>query len=190
MTSIWVEALHRSFGVALGMLDDAVRDCPDDLWERPMWLVPEPRSDHHFLGPDWKPITDPAERNVLAKAWVARRSTPWSIVWHALEGLDYDLSGEMEPWLPPAPFAGHPHWRDLPSMPRAWSRGEIAEYIGYCRGRVEHVLSNMPDDRASTPLPASHRYAGRPHAEIIVGLVAHTTEHAAQLRQFVASQAP
>ena len=56
------------------------------------------------------------------------------VSWHALEVLDYDLQGEFGPWSPPPPFAGHPHWRDLTSLPAAWSRSEMLGYIEYCRG--------------------------------------------------------
>lgn len=184
MTSIWAESIGESLQVALGMLADAVTECPDDLWKRPMWEVDRPDAAHVFLGPDWKPITDASELETLATRWVERRSTPWSVAWHALEVLDYDLSGELEPWAPPPPFFGHPHWRDLPSLPQAWSKADIVGYIDYCRGRTQEVLAAMTDERARTPLAATHRYAGRPYARIVTGLIVHTAEHAAQVRQF------
>jgi hypothetical protein len=186
MTSIWVESLGRNFEQALDLLAAAVRDCTDELWETSMWHVPAPDAAHQFLGPDWKPITDPAHRGALVQRWVERRSTPWSVAWHVLEGLDYDLNGEFGPWAPPPPFTGHPHWRDLPSLPAAWSRPEIHAYIDYCRQQARNTLAGMTDEKAATPLPAAHRYGGQPHAWIITGLVVHTTEHASQIRQFIA----
>src|SRR5689334_6931585 len=119
MASIWLDSVERSFDQSLDFLAGAVRHCPAELWGSPMWPVPEPGADFQFLGPDWKPITDPAARASLVAGLVRRRSTPWSVAWHALECFDYDLNGEFGPWNPPAPFAGHPHWRDLPSIPRA-----------------------------------------------------------------------
>ncbi len=185
MASIWVESLARSFEQALDLLAAAVRDCTEDLWETPMWQVPAPDGNHKFLGSDWKVVADPPQRAALVHRWVQRRSTPWSVVWHALEGLDYDLNGEFGPWSPPPPFTGHPHWRDLPSLPAAWSRSEMLGYIDYCRQRVSDTLAGMTDERATKLLPLAHRYHGQPHAWIITGLVGHTTEHAAQIRQFV-----
>ncbi len=152
-----------------------------------MWEVPPLPPDQRFLGPDWKPVTDPAERSVIAQGWVERRSTPWSVAWHALEGLDYDLSGEFGPWAPPPPFAGHPHWRDLPTLPAAWSKSEVLGYVEYCRQRTRDTLAGMTEEKAERPLPRTHRYAGQPHAWIITGLVGHTSEHAAQIRQFITS---
>jgi hypothetical protein len=184
MTSIWVESLGRNFEQALDLLASSVRECTDADWETPMWHVPGLGPEHQFLGADWKPVTDPEKRRALAERWVERRSTPWSVAWHALEGLDYDLSGEFSPWLPPPPFAGHPHWRDLPSLPAAWSRPEVLGYIGYCRERVRNTLAGMTDETAATPLPPTHRYRGQPYAWIVTGLPVHTTEHAAQIWQF------
>ena len=183
--SIWVESLGRSFEQALDLLVAAVRDCTDELWETSMWPVPAPGPDFQFLAPDWSPVTNPAQRSALIQQWVERRSTPWSVAWHALEVFDYDLNGEFGPWAPPPPFSGHPHWRDLPTIPAAWSRPEMLAYIDYCRQQVRDRLAGMTDELAATPLPAAHRYGGKPHAWIIASLVVHTTEHASQIRQFI-----
>jgi hypothetical protein len=185
MTSIWAESVAHSLQQALDMLAAAVSDCPDHLWESSMWAVASPGPEHRFLGPDWKPITDPGERAALAQRWAERWSTPWGVAWHALEGFDYDLNGEFSAWMPPPPFAGHPHWRDLPSLPRAWSRPEILGYIDYCRERARESLAGMTEEMAARKLPPAHRYSGQPHARIITGILAHTTEHASQVRQFV-----
>jgi hypothetical protein len=185
MSSIWVESVGRSFDEALDLMTAAVRDCTDELWEESMWPVEAPGPDRQFLGPDWKPVTDAAQRSHLAQRWVERRSTPWSVAWHALETLDYDLTGDFGPWAPPPPFTGHPHWRDLSGLPEAWSRSEILGYTDYCAQRVRDTLKGMSDKEAATPLPQAHRYHGQPHAWIITGMVVHTTEHAAQIRQFI-----
>lgn len=185
MASIWVESLGRSFEQALDLLAAAVRDCTDELWETSMWQVPAPDADFQFLGTDWVPVTDPAESRALAEQWVQRFSAPWSVAWHAMETFDYDLTGEFGRWLPPPPFLGHPHWRDLASLPAAWSRAEMLRYIDHCRERSRSTLAGMTDEKAATPLPPAHRYRGQPHARIIAGMVGHTTEHASQIRQFI-----
>jgi hypothetical protein len=189
MASIWVEALIASFEQALDMLAVSVGDCPSELWERPMWPVEAPGPGFHFLKPDWQPVTDPQERAQLSKAWVERRSTPWSVAWHALETFDYDLSGEFVPWMPPPPFLAHPHWRDLPRLPAAWTREQLMGYIRYCRQRVTDTLSDLSEEQAARPLPQTHRYKGQPYAKLIMGMVGHTTEHAAQIQQFFSGAA-
>lgn len=184
---IWVESLGREFEHALDLLAEAVRDATEQQWGSSMWEVEALDADHEFLGPDWQPVTDTAQRRVLAERWVQRRSAPWSVAWHALECLDYDVNGEFGPWTPPSPFAGHPHWRDLPSLPAAWTRSDVLGYIDHCRQQVRDTLAGMTEEKAARPLPLAHRYAGQPHVRIITGAVGHTTEHASQIRQFTTS---
>ncbi|MGH7858427.1 MAG: hypothetical protein ACREQY_13970 [Candidatus Binatia bacterium] len=180
MTSIWVESLGRNFEEALDLLAAAVSDCTDELWESSMWEVPADLFGPEPPGPDGKPVTHPAARRAL----VQRRSTPWSVAWHALECLDYDLTGEFGPWSPPPPFTGKPHWM-MTALPAAWTRSELLGYVEYCRGRVRDTMAGMTDEKAATPLPPSHRYSGQPHAWIITGAVGHTIEHGSQIRQFI-----
>ncbi len=168
MTSIWAESVARSLDEALGLLAAAVQDCSDVLWVTPMWTVP-----------------DPDGVGVLMQ----RHSMPWGVAWHALECVDYDLTGELGPWSPPAPFAGHPHWRDLTLLDVAWSRLDVLAYIEHCRERVRVSVAEMSDAQGSTLLPVAHRYAGQPHARVITSLVGHSSEHAAQIRQFIAAAA-
>ena len=181
MASIWVQSLGLNFDHALDLLRAALRDCTDDLWETSMWEVPILDPDREILGPDGKIVTDPRERSILLQRW----STPWAVAWHALECLDYDLNGSFRPWAPPPPFTDHPHWRDLTSLPVAWPQPEMLAYVDYCRQRVRDTLAGMTEEKAASPLPLAHRYAGQPHAWAITSLVGHTTEHASQIRQFI-----
>ena len=224
MTSIWAESVAATLDDALITLALAVGVCEGDVWETSMWDVPagHPGDAARTLdGPDGAPVTDPAERLAL----VQRFSAPWSVSWHALEVLDYDLTGDLTPWAgPPAPFADHPHWRDftsLPgpwttsevidyyltgrlspwagppepfrdhphwrdftSLPRPWQQAEVLDYIEHCRQRVRDTFDGLTDERASTPCTAFRR-PGTPYARILVDLVAHTNEHAAQILQHV-----
>ena len=185
MASIWAESVGNSLGRALDLLATAVRDCTDELWEAGMWQVPEPEPDRRFFDSDWNPVTDPVQRRALVRLWRQRWSTPWSVAWHALEVLDYDLSGEFSPWAPPPPFTGHPHWRDLPILSAAWSQSEVLAYADYCRERTRITLATMTDEMGAALLPPAHRYGGQPYAKIVTALIGHTTEHASQIRQFI-----
>lgn len=179
--------MARNFEDALRLMETALSGCADELWEASMWQVPAPEPDRQFLGPDWNPVTDPAQRSELVQRWVQRWSTPWSVAWHALEVLDYDLNGESGPWAPPPPFTGHPHWRDLPSLSAAWSRSELLGYVDYCRARARATLDALTEDVAARPLPGSHRYHDTPFGVLVGSLPLHVVEHAAQIRQFLAA---
>jgi hypothetical protein len=161
-------------------LASAVQDCAAEAWQTPMWQVrsSEIRGQVRDVGGEL--VTDPARRDALVQRW----STPWSVAWHTLEVLDYDLAGELEAWSPPPPFAGKPHWRTFSSLPVPWSPAEIGGYIDYCRTRIRETVAGMTEDKAATPLPPTHRYAGQPYAWIVTSLIGHTTAHATQIRQF------
>lgn len=174
MESVWAQSVERSIHDALRTLAGAVSGCSDSIWVRPMWVVP-PESGAGAP-------TDTAESR-------QRRAAPWSVAWHALECIDYDLTGEFAPWSPPAPFEGHAHWRDVERMAEPWSKTDILGYIDYCDDRTTESFRNMTESLAARLLPAAHRYAGQPHAWLITGFIGHTTEHATQIAQFVANPA-
>lgn len=164
----------------------AVRDCPDGLWQEPMWEVQASDIVGEVRDVGGRPVTDRAQRDALVQRW----SAPWSVAWHALEVLDYDLAAELDAWAPPPPFAGKPHWQTFTSLPIPWSRAQISEYVDYCRRRVRDALTGMTEEKASALLPPAHRYKGRPYARIVTGLIGHTTAHATQIRQFTTAASP
>lgn len=181
MPTIWIDSVAAALDDALITLALAVGVCDGDTWESSMWEVPPRDPAQPLPGPSGGLVTDPAERLAL----VQRFSTPWSVSWHALEVLDYDLTGELTPWSgPPPPFAGHPHWRDFTSLSLPWQTAEILNYIEHCRQRVRDTFSDLNDELAATPCQ-NYRRPGTPYATILTGLIAHTTEHAAQILQFV-----
>ena len=185
MTSIWVESLGRNFEGALALLEAAIRDCTDELWESSMWEVPVRAADKDLYGPDGHLVTDAASRHALTQ----RHSAPWSVAWHALEVLDYDLTGGFASWSPPPPFTTKAHWRDLTMLPTAWSRSDLLGYLHHCGQRVRETLQDITDEKAATPLPPTHRYRGQPYAWVLTGIPGHTIEHASQMRQFITAAA-
>lgn len=166
------------------LMGAVVEDCPDELWSAPMWRVQPSEIVGEVYDDDGVVVTDPAQRDARIQRW----SQPWSVAWHALEVLDYDLAGELAPWTPPPPFAGNPHWQTFTRLPVGWSHSEIAGYVNHCRQRVRDSLRDRTEDEAATLLPATHRYAGKPYAWIVTSLIGHTTAHATQIRQFTGTR--
>jgi hypothetical protein len=161
MANVFVRGLAINFEYALGHMERALRDCPEPLWETDLW-------------PDEAP-TAPAEHGGL------HGSAPWFLGYHAMTCLDYDLSGDFEPWRPPPPFDDNT-W----SFPnRVFTQPELLAYVGYCRERVRKTLDSFTEEAAARPLPSTHRYAGTPYGEIVFGMPLHTLEHAEQIRQFL-----
>jgi hypothetical protein len=184
MGTIWAESVRRSLDEAVELLGAVIEDCPDELWCAPMWQVQPSEIVGEVFDDDGITITDSAQREARIQRW----SQPWSVAWHALEVLDYDLTGELAPWTPPPPFAGNPHWQTFTSLPVGWSHSEIAGYVDHCRQRVRDLLGDLTEEEAATLLPATHRYAGKPYAWIVTSLIGHTTAHATQIRQFTGTR--
>jgi hypothetical protein len=163
VTNPFVASMARNFEVALRLLEAALRDCPDDLWETDLWPGEAP--------------TAPAPHGGL------HGSAPWFLGYHALLTLDYDLAAEFEPWQPPRPFDestnAHPN--------RVFTKPELLGYVDYCRDRVRHALGALSEEAAARPLPPAHRYHAMRYGELVGGLPLHVVEHAAQIRQFLSA---
>ena len=179
MTSIWAGSVAAALDDGLITLALAVGVCEGRAWETSMWEVPAREPDQPLVGPGGALVADADERWKL----VQRFSTPWSVAWHALEVVDYYLTGAVSTWAgPPEPFTHHPHWRDFTSLPRPWLQSEILGYVEHCRHCVRDACDGLTDERAATPTPA---LPWSPYARVLTGLVAHTNEHAAQILQHV-----
>ncbi len=161
VTDVFVDGMARNFDEALRLLETALTDCPDTLWETDLW-------------PDEAP-TAPTPHGGL------HGSAPWFLAYHALSCLDYDLSGELEPWAPPHPFDDNT-WS---SPNRAFTKAELLGYVEYCRGRVRQTLDALTDDTAARPLPRAHRYGGTRFGVVVASVPLHVVEHASQIRQFL-----
>jgi hypothetical protein len=161
MANAFVQSVASNFEQALRLMDAALTDCPDELWEADLW-------------PDEAP-TGPVPHGGL------HGSAPWFLAYHALFTLDYDLTAEFEPWAPPEPFDENTY-----SFPdRVFTRAELLGYVDYCRVRVGRRLDALTEVEAGRPLPDAHRCHGTLYGVIVGGIPLHVIEHAAQIRQFL-----
>ena len=157
----FVQSMASNFKEALGLMEAALTDCPDDLWETDLWPHEAP--------------TGPTPHGGL------HGSAPWFLAYHALLTLDYDLTAEFDPWEPPQPFDENTY--AFPN--RTFTKAELLGYIVYCRGRVRATLDALTEDVATRPLPAAHRYHGMLYGVIVGRTPLHVLEHASQIRQFL-----
>ena len=161
MNDALVKGLSANFDYALRLLEDAITDCPESLWETDLWPDEEAQG--------------PSPRGGVGG------SAPWNLAHHALTILDYDLTGDFERWEAPPPFDQN-KWGN---PTRVFSRTEMLGYVEWCRKRVAQVVASLTDESAARPLPKSHRYTGTPYGVIASSLPLHTVEHASQIRQFL-----
>jgi hypothetical protein len=163
MTNAFVQSIARNFEQALRLMEAALTDCPDELWETDLW-------------PDEAPTVPVPDGGLVGSA-------PWFLAYHALNCLDYDLSGDFEPWQPPQPFDDNT-W-SLPN--RVFTKPELLGYVVYCRGRVRETLDVLTEEMAARPLPSTHRHHPMLFGVIVGGMPLHTVEHASQIRQFISA---
>lgn len=158
MTIINNEMLWRQFEAAIDMLGNALRDCPDELWEKRLW---EDQSDQ----------------------WVAAGfSKFWYLGYHTLFWLDLYLTGSEEGFSPPAPFdlvemdAGE-------VLPRIYTREELIHYLEYCRRKGRETIGALSTEQAYRL--CKFAWGELPFAELQLYSLRHVQEHGAQLRMFL-----
>jgi hypothetical protein len=154
--------LWRQFAVSIDSLGDALRDCPDELWQARLW---EDRPDQ----------------------WVAAGfSAFWYLGYHTLFWLDLYLTGAEEGFAPPAPFdlvemeAGE-------VLPRIYSREELLGYLELCRRRCQETIAALSSDDANRL--CRFPWGEVPFGELLLYTMRHVQEHAAQLHLFLGQQA-
>lgn len=162
MTIIDRDMLLRQFSIAIDRLDEALRDCPDELWEKRLW---EDEPDQ----------------------WVAPGfATFWYQGYHALFWLDLYLTGAEEGFLPPAPFdlvemqAGE-------TLPRTYRREELLGYLAICHQRCQATIAALTPEAAYRL--CKFPWGEVTFAELLLYTMRHVQEHAAQLHMFLGQQA-
>jgi hypothetical protein len=161
VSTAFVQSMAHNFQQALRLMEVALTDCPDDLWEVDLWPEEAP--------------TGPGPHGGL------HGSAPWFLGYHALLTLDYDLAGEFEPWAPPPPFVENTY--GFPN--RIFTKPELLGYVGWCRDRVRKTLDVFSEETAGRSLPSAHRYHGMQFGVIVGSMPLHVVEHASQIRQFL-----
>ena len=162
MTIIDNEMLWHQFGAAIDMFSNALRDCPDDLWEKRLWKDQ----------PD---------------QWVASGfSTFWYLGYHTLFWLDLYLTGAEEGFTPPEPF-DLVEMEEGEVLPRVYTRAELLGYLEYCRQKCQETIGALSTEQAYRL--CRFAWGDLPFAELQLYNLRHVQEHGAQLLLFLGQQA-
>lgn len=152
----------RQFAIAIDSLGEALRDCPDELWEAHLW-ADEPEQ------------------------WVAQGfGSFWYLGYHTLFWLDLYLTGAEEGFAPPAPF-DLVEMEANESLPRTYTRAELLSYLALCRQRCEETIAGLTPETASRM--CSFAWGDVPFGELLLYTMRHVQEHAAQLKLFLGQRA-
>lgn len=152
----------RQFGAAIDMLEQALRECPDELWEKQLW-------------PD------------QPDQWVARGfSSFWYLGYHTLFWLDLYLTGAEEGFSPPEPF-DLVEMEDNETLPRAYTRAELLGYLELCRQRCRETLLSLTTEEAHRL--CRFPWGELTFAELQLYNLRHVQEHASHLTMYLGQQA-
>ena len=161
MTIMDQAMIWRQFGAAIDDFGNAIRDCPDELWEKRLW---DDRPDQ----------------------WVAVGfSSFWYLSYHALFWLDLYLTGAEEGFAPPAPFDLVEMEADE-TLPRVYTREELLGYLEYARQKCQETLMALSTEQAYRICHFS--WGSLPFAELLLYTLRHVQEHGAQLHMFLGQQ--
>ena len=160
MESVWKTVLWQQFGASIDMFGNAIRSCPENLWEESLWQDPS-------MGPEF--------------------SAFWYVTYHTLFFLDLYLSGAVEGFAPPAPFtlgeldpAGV-----LPD--RVYTPSELLDYLAQIRQKCQTTIETLTDERANQL--CHFPWGEMPFAGLLLDNMRHVQEHGAQLNLFLGQQA-
>jgi hypothetical protein len=156
------EMLWRQFGATIDMFGNALRDCPDELWEKRLW---EDQPDQ----------------------WVAAGfSAFWYLCYHTLFWLDLYLTGAEEGFAPPEPF-DLVEMGPNEVLPRTYTRIELLGYLEYCRRRCHKTIGALSKEQANRL--CRFTWGELTLAELLLYNLRHVQEHGAQLYMYLGQQA-
>jgi hypothetical protein len=152
----------NQFAVTIDSFGDALRSCPDELWEKRLW---EDEPDQF-----------------VASGFGAY----WYLCYHTLFWLDLYLTGAEEGFVPPAPF-DLVEMVEGETLPRTYSKQELVRYLEICRQRCHDTIAALTPEQASSL--CSFPWGEVPFGELLLYSMRHVQEHAAQLHLFLGQQA-
>jgi hypothetical protein len=155
------QMLLHQFGKAIDMLEEGLRNCPDELWETMLW---EDEPDQ----------------------WVAKGfSKFWYLGYHTLFWLDLYLTGAEEGFTPPEPFdLVEMHSDEV--LPRTYTREELLWYVQTCRQRLQETVEPLTSEQAKRI--CKFPWGEVPFGELLLYNLRHVQEHAAYFSMFLGQQ--
>lgn len=180
MDTMWKASLWRQFGRVIDQLEDALRDCPDKLWGESLWEVkPHDPGVRPVESSNGAGLAHPDDRSIQVF------SAFWYLAYHVLGALDFNLSGRVDGFVPPAPFTADEHAAGV--LPKTvYTRRELQDYLAHNRQKCEATIEDLTDQQARRRC----QYGGAeiPFAELLIISMCHVKEHGAQLNMFLGQQ--
>lgn len=175
----------QEFDEAIDVLERGLRDCPDDLWEAPMWEV---KTTDAWIWPS--DGSEPEPERTFESTQVF--SSVWLIAYHCLWYLDFYLTTGTGGYESPAYVRGGPEEQGINEhgaavLPdRVYPPDVLLRFLEHGRRRVHEVLPMLTDDALDERCPDWHPWAGTTLRELLRVNLKHVREHGGQIRDFLA----
>lgn len=179
------EALVQEYEAAIDVMEQALQDCPEALWERSVWTV---KKSDPWIWP--KPGVEPvAERTEEA---IQRFSAFWVVAYHCLWFLDYYVTNDAESFQSPEAVRGGPEEQGFAAdgavaVPVGrFAREVLLDYASHGRRKMKDGILSASEADLERPRAIDHPHAGKSYGQLVVDNLEHVREHAEQLNRFVA----
>jgi hypothetical protein len=175
-------SMVAQFDVAIDALERAIRRCPDELWEAPVWRVVK-TDPHVWPAAGVEPIAERTEASIQAIAAF------WAVAYHTLYFLDLDATSDRSDLTPPDYARGGPEERypapdgaaAIPGIHApVFPRGVLLRFLDHGRAKVRRVVADISDAQLATPSGRNKTFEER-----LVESLAHVREHGSKLLAFV-----
>jgi hypothetical protein len=181
------EETSRQFARAIDVLEEALRRCPDGLWETSMWHVA--RSDPWVWPREGvPPVPERTDESVQ------QFSAFCNIAYHCLWYLDFYATTDVAGFLSPEFVRGGPEEQGMaadgaapvPVEPR-FPRDVLLAYLAHGRRRVLDLVANATEEELAARCPPGHPHAGKSVSQLLKVNLDHVREHGTDMLAFVNS---
>ena len=121
MNAFYKTTIWNQFGAAIDMLENAIRDCPDELWRAQMWRTGDD-------APEFSQV--------------------WYVAQHVLFWLDFYVSGGEPDFAPPSPFTLDELDPEGVIPAQRFTKDEILAYLAYGRAKCRAVIDALTEESA------------------------------------------
>ncbi len=176
--------LAGEFDEAIDRLEEALRLCPDDLWQASMW--PVRRTDPWIWPrPGTEPIVERTDESIQIYSSVA------GIVYHCLWFLDFYVTTDAKTFQSPEYVRGGAQEMDwaadgaAPLPGWVFPKEVLLRYLEHGRRRVRERLASVSETEMAGTCPDGHPHAGKTLSQLVQVNLDHVREHSGQIRAFL-----
>jgi hypothetical protein len=175
--------LAREFDDAIDVLENALRNCPDDLWAASLWEVK--RTDPWIWPSKGEP--EPGRTDETIQVF----SAVWMVAYHCLFYLDFYVTTDMSSFRTPEYIRGGVEEDPINEYGTArfpdavYPRELLLRYLDHGRRRVHDVLASVTEEDLAKTCPPGHPWHGTSLADLLQVNLRHVREHGGQIAALV-----